>query len=258
MLFPMPTLRVRTPEGIELRHEIAGVGSRFAAGLIDLLVFFAIYLLVGGVLSAVAVLGGGFEVFGTFVLSLLVGGALLTGVLYTLVFHLLWAGQSPGKRQLGLRVTSADGYAASTFQFVLRALLLPVDLVPLPAPLGVLGIAATPRCQRLGDLAAGTLVVRERTADAAPEPWPDENWSTRAERGLELSPGMAAHFSDEDLRYLRDVIVRRGLSETHAAELYTRVAAHYAARLGIDPQISSRRTLKEMYLFARESKRAGA
>jgi uncharacterized RDD family membrane protein YckC len=257
MLSCVPTLRVRTPEGIELSHEVAGAGSRFAAGLLDLLVLGGLYLFVTVAVLVTLLVGGGLEAIGSFVGGLLGGGVILTGVLYTLLFHLRWAGQTPGKRQLGLRVASADGYPASTFQLLLRGLVLPVDvLLFVPVPLGLLLIAVTPRCQRLGDLAARTVVLRDRAVDSSAEPWPDEAWSTRAERGLDLLPGMAAHLTDEDLRLLRDVIVRRGLSEEHAEALYARVVRHYSERLGFETSLGARRTLKELYLFARESRRA--
>lgn len=253
----MPSLRVQTPEGIELSHEIAGIGSRFAAGLLDLMVLLGLYLGVVALVIGAILVGGGPEAVGGFVVGMLGAGGILLGVLYPLVFHLLWAGQTPGKRQLGLRVASADGYPASTFQLVLRGLLIPVDVLLLvPAPLGLMLIAATPRCQRLGDLAAQTVVLRERPATLAEEPWPNESWSTRAEPGLELTPGMAAHLSDEDLRLLRDVIVRRGLAAQHSAELYQKVARHYAERLGFELAVSARRALKDLYLFAREARGA--
>lgn len=253
----MVRLRIQTPEGIELEHEVAGLGSRFAAGLLDLLVLGSLYLLLSLLVIGAVTFVQGFEAVGTFVLGLLASGLILAATLYPLIFHLAWNGQTPGKRQLGLRVAAANGYPASTVQLVLRALILPVDLLLfVPAPLGLLLIGATPRCQRLGDLAAQTLVLRERKGAAEEEPWPDESWSTRVERGLDLVPGMAAHLSDEDLRLLRDVIVRRGLSEAHAARLYQRVARHYVERLGLEPKVSVRQALKELYLFARES-RAG-
>ncbi len=254
----MARLLVRTPEGIDLQHEVAGVGSRFAAGLLDLCVLGGLYLLISALVVAAIAVGSGLEAIGTFVLGWLSAGLILCGVLYPLIFHLLWQGQTPGKRQLGLRVAAADGYPPTNVQLVLRALILPVDvLLPVPLPLGLLLIGATPRCQRLGDLAAQTLVLRERRAASQEEPWPDENWSTRTERGLELVPGMAARLGEEDLSLLRDVVLRRGLSEPHAARLYQRVARHYVERLGLDPKCSPRQALKELYLFAREARRGG-
>ena len=177
-------------------------------------------------------------------------------VLYHPVLEILMGGRTPGKASLGLRVVSADGQPASAFQLVLRGLVWLVDAFLLvPLPLGLVVIALGPRRQRLGDLAAGTLVVREASPAAALEPWEKERWSTLPRRTLALTPGAAARFDREDLDFLRALVTRRGIEPGSREALYRAAAAHFLARAGLDPSADVRAALKELYLFLREHRR---
>lgn len=258
----MPVLHVDTAEGIRLRTEIAGVGSRLAAGLLDVLLIGAGYVLITLLLWLTQVLleRGGIDVLSgatSFVLGLLIGGLLLLVPLYFIAFLQLWGGQTPGKRMIGIRVVSAGGAPATLGAYVLRSLLWPIDaLLFVPLPLGLLLIAVTPRCRRLGDFAAGTLVISDATTASYKEPWAEETWSERETRALDLTPGMAARLSEEDLALLRDAITRRDLPRDVRNRLYRKVVEHYATRLGFTPAATETATLKELYLFGREMRRA--
>lgn len=258
----MPVLYVDTAEGIRLRTEIAGVGSRLAAGLLDVLLIGAGYIVITLLLWLTQVLleQGGIDVLSgatSFVLGLLIGGLLLLVPMYFVVFLHFWSGQTPGKRMVGIRVVSAGGAPATIGAYVLRSLLWPIDaLLFVPLPVGLLLIAVTPRCRRLGDLAAGTLVISDATTASYEEPWPEESWSAREGRALDLTPGMAAHLSEEDLALLRDAITRRDLPRAVRSRLYRKVVEHYARELGFTPAATETATLKELYLFGREMRRA--
>lgn len=256
MLSRMSELIVATSEGVELRQDIAGVGSRVAAGLLDALIllgFFAVLLLT-------VLLVYSFDPSGMsgFILGLLVGGNLLLLVAYDIVFHALWQGQTPGKRVLGIRVMSADGYPPTLLQLVLRGLVFPIDVfLSVPIPIGVIVIAATPKHQRLGDLVAGTLLVR--VSQPVPiggrvEPWPREQWSNMAVHTFALAPGLAARLSSEDRAFLREILTRTELSTEERRKLFVDAARHYAELLGLGPFEDARVVLKEVYLFAREMK----
>jgi uncharacterized RDD family membrane protein YckC len=246
----MTTLLVPTSEGVELRHEIAGAGSRFAAGVLDGLILVGSYLaLVILVLIPVA-----FDPtrFSGFVLGLLAGGGLLAVLAYHMLFHALRGGQTPGKRALGIRVLSADGMPPSVMQIVLRALLWPVDvLLAVPAPIGLILVAATSKHQRLGDLVAGTLVVRAPERIGA-EPFSGRTWTNLAEKKLALSLGAAARLSPEDREFLRDLIQRADLDPSRKRKLFVDAAKQYSERLGLGPFEDARTVIYELYLFARE------
>jgi uncharacterized RDD family membrane protein YckC len=249
----MQKLVVETPEGVAIRVDLAGAGSRAAAALVDLALVAGILLSVTLVLAlgARGILGGADE----FVVGLLVTGALLCVIVWWFGWQLASNGQSPGKRLLGIRVVSADGSPASGVAFLLRSLILIVDVLPVPAPLGLLLAAATPRHVRLGDLAAGTIVVRAPRAVEPLEPWPGETWSALPARELPLDPRVASQLGAADVDLLREIVVRPSLDPASRERLVLRALAHYGPRLGfahVDGLGDPRERLRELYLFARE------
>ena len=154
-----------TPEAVELRLPTASLGSRLLAAGIDLAIQAAVLLVVAlglGLLS----LGGGSATAGVVVL-LLAFTAVLLG--YPIGFETLWRGRTPGKAALGLRVVARDGSPVRFRHAVVRGFLTLVDVVLTSGVAAVLAILLTPHDQRLGDLAAGTLVIRERTGAGRPE-----------------------------------------------------------------------------------------
>lgn len=153
---------VETPEVVAISYELAGVGSRCIAATIDLLL---IALLQAGLGAALLGLISLIDSAGTDIVNLVLAvWALLAFLLlwgYYLLFELLWSGQSPGKRALGLRVMREGGRPVDFSASAVRNLVRAVDLVPFAYGLGVLTMFVDPKARRLGDLAAGTLVVRE-------------------------------------------------------------------------------------------------
>lgn len=256
----VPTLMIDTAEGVRIRTEIAGIGSRQAAALLDLCVILGSYaLLVILFLSARMISeGAGLEVVKDLsenVLFAMSGALTLSFPMYFAGFHVLWNGQTPGKRAMNIRAVSADGAPASTAQQILRSVFWLVDVfLSIPIPIGSILIMATPRCTRLGDLAAGTIVLHERTADSYEEPWPTESWSTREKNALGLSLGMAGRLQEEDRLLLRDAIWRRDLPRETRKSLYSKIVRSYGERLGFTPAGTSTAALKELYLFVREAR----
>jgi uncharacterized RDD family membrane protein YckC len=252
----MRQLRVVTPEGLVLRREVAGAGSRFCAAAIDgLLVLLAILALLLGVLLAAQMDPTGLSGFLTGILG---GGSLLLLIGYQLGFALLWKGQTPGKRALGLRVVSANGWPASTTQHLLRSLLWPIDVfLPVPVPFGLLGLVVvltTERRQRLGDLVAGTLVLREASERAPSEPLAGKRWSQLEARQLALAPGLVARLDEDDRVFLRELLSRRGLDASQRRRLATAAARHYAERLELAVPAEPETALQELYLHLREAR----
>lgn len=213
-------LVIATPEGVELELTLAGVGSRFISALID-------FLIEGALIGALSLV-----LLATLPQPLAAAGialgafALIWG--YHVLFETLASGRSPGKRVAGLRVVRAGGAPVRLRASAVRNLIRIVDLLP-PVTYGVgaTSILATARNQRLGDLAAGTLVVRVRRAadrDAAPaSPPPQDSTSGEPAQDWDVSgvgePELAP--------------VRRFLERRHALEpaARARLAADLAARL---------------------------
>ena len=157
------TNSIVTPEAVEVTLDIAELGSRLGAGLIDAAIL-------GAVLAALALLAGVAGSLGLLGLASDLPGAAFAALLLALVwgyfpfFEEVAGGRTPGKRALGLRVIQTDGQPAGLGPVLLRNLLRPLDLFIGPALM-----LLTRRRQRLGDLAAGTLVVRQgRVSRPAP------------------------------------------------------------------------------------------
>jgi uncharacterized RDD family membrane protein YckC len=148
-----------TPEAVVLDFDRAGVASRTLAMIVDALALFFTWLaVVLAVMLTFGLDGGGAAVF--YVLfSLLLVLAWFWG------FETLMRGRTPGKAALGLRVVGTDGTPIRFQQAFLRSAVGFVDFLVLPVGcIAVLTVLMSPRDQRLGDMAAGTLVVRERSA----------------------------------------------------------------------------------------------
>ena len=185
---------VVTPENIEIEYELAGIGSRFLANLLDSFLQLAIYLglwIVVGIVGLLLALSA--SAFSTSVaaffgevevaFALIAAFAILWG--YFIWFETRWNGQTPGKRQIGLRVIRDGGYPINIFAAIIRNLIRVMDGMPIVAValIGIglaehsSGIAAlgglcilipvlclllSGRYQRIGDFVAGTMVVKQR------------------------------------------------------------------------------------------------
>lgn len=153
-----------TPENIAFHYRVAGPFRRLPAALIDWLIIAAIVVITSVILG---IAFGFFSPLTAYGIELLVWFVL--SWFYKVLFETYWNGQTPGKRALQLRVISVDGQPVAAYQVLLRNLLIVVDGLPWLSvepylPLYALGLAATAmndRMQRLGDLAAGTMVVVE-------------------------------------------------------------------------------------------------
>ncbi len=248
----MVDLVLETPEGVALRFELAGPGARILSAAIDALLFFlgfagtALFLQLGG-------LG-----FGN---ALLFSGAVLLLVAYSFGFSYVLGGRTPGKLWTGIRVCDAQGFAPRTRQLLLRALFVPLEAVLiLPVPVVWILIASTPRHQRLGDLVAGTLVLRERPRRAPREPVPGLSWSRLETRVFALEPAAVRALAGRDLGLLRELLTRADLEPRARAGLQLHAARHYAARLGLAPRAfaleEARTFLRELFLLLREVRAA--
>lgn len=158
-----PDLAVSTPELVTFSYDAATLGSRFLAQLIDLLALGGVVVALSTALILVPVLG---------LLPGLPGPLALAWVLFALVLALgyfpvsesVWSGKTLGKLAMQLRVVDSRGGPLSTSQAIVRNLLRLIDFLPLYYGVGAVTMFINKRGQRLGDLAAGTVVVRERRA----------------------------------------------------------------------------------------------
>ncbi len=158
---------IETPENVELRQPLAGIGSRFMAGLIDHLIIFVclivliLFLWLLGVLAA----WGSFDQIWDWAFALVLLVAFLIYWGYFVLFEFTLNGQSPGKKRMGIRVVREGGVPLAFSGIAIRNLLRPVDFLPGGYAVAGLCMFLTRKMQRLGDLAAGTVVILELVPD---------------------------------------------------------------------------------------------
>lgn len=167
-------LEVETPEHVVLEFELAGVGSRAGAAVVDLAILGAVLLSLFLVFSSMGGLG---ELLEAWALALLIALTFLLTWGYFALFEGLTGGRTPGKRSLGLRVVMDTGHPITLSAALIRNLVRIADMQPAPSYLvGLIFVFFHSEHKRLGDLAAGTIVVRdqpeqgESPVEAVPEP----------------------------------------------------------------------------------------
>ena len=225
-------LEVETPEHVVIDYEIAGLGSRALAALADMFIIVtlgtAVAWLAGRVTASAAPVV--FPVIGLLFFGLLWG--------YFTLFEGLREGQTPGKRWLGIRVIRDTGHAIAFREAAARNLLRLIDFLPPPYLSGALFVAFHPKGKRIGDLVAGTVVVRDRPIGApvpSPLAFPGRPRPTTAtevelaapagESGAEVSSPL---LTDEEFRFLREFDAR---ARDLPAEVRRRLASQLVARL---------------------------
>jgi uncharacterized RDD family membrane protein YckC len=232
-------LIIDTPEQIALEYTLAGAGSRFLALAVDtVLQLLALLTFVFTLLAAQITAGTGFASWATWAQAVLVLAYFVLMYGYFALFEALWNGQTPGKRLIGLRVISASGRPVSVFDAILRNLLRIVDSIPGIYAVGLVSVFVTARHQRLGDLAAGTVVVHEQGLE-------------RREPTLSASsaPLGVARLEAREIEALETFLSRRDDLPIHMRErTATQLAQHVRTRLTLplEQQPSNERLLEEL------------
>jgi uncharacterized membrane protein SpoIIM required for sporulation/uncharacterized RDD family membrane protein YckC len=236
------TVDVETPELVVLTYSVAGIGSRAMAAITDLVIVVAAFVLIG--LAALAIgaargfLGVGAAVGSTWGTALLVLAqfALLWG--YYVLFEGLMDGQTPGKRLHRIRVVREGGYSVTFGVSAVRNLIRVVDMQPLFFYLvGMASVLATKRGRRLGDLVAGTLVVREDVGRAAPQ-----RAATAAPAGAQA---LQTQLSEDEYAVLSRFVERWStLEPRRRAALAEQLAARFGAAVPDDRRAAGARLLE--------------
>jgi uncharacterized RDD family membrane protein YckC len=150
----MDTLKIRTPEGVEFALPLAGPISRMLALTLDILVVMMIGSVAKQILAPLGFLGKDFSD------AVVIVAYFVISMLYMMLAEWLWRGQTVGKRLLRLRVVDAAGLRLEPSQVIVRNLMRFIDGLPALYLLGGITCTVSRHRQRLGDLAAGTVVIR--------------------------------------------------------------------------------------------------
>jgi uncharacterized RDD family membrane protein YckC len=225
------TLIIRTPEGIVFSFLLASPVARFLAYAVDLACISALVSVAGILIQVLEVV------------SLDFGAAVGTLIFFALqigcgiVCEWFWRGQTVGKRLLRLRVVDAQGLRVQFSQIAIRNLLRAVDLLPAFYLVGGTAAWLSPKAQRLGDLAANTIVIR--TPKIAP---PDSEQITAGKfNSLRRHPHLEARLrqliSPVEARLALQALLRREEFEPAArAGLFARLGAHFRGLVEFPPE----------------------
>ena len=242
---------IATPEGVDVDLTLAGIGSRFIASLIDtsikLFVSIGFYIFLLGGTNLIG--GGEVNAIGAaafFIVSFFIWFG------YDVLFETLASGRTPGKRWTGLRVVRIGGRPVGFVSSAIRNMVRIVDFLPSLYLVGMVAVVSTRMNQRLGDLAAGTVVVREKPVPkaapgpATPAPPPEDEltgtWDLSA-------------ITQEDLAMIRRFLERRHELTPHArSSLAHDLASRFHPRVVGAPVLPPETFLEQ--LSAAKAKRA--
>jgi uncharacterized RDD family membrane protein YckC len=220
------TLQVRTPEGIVFSQLLAGPVTRFLAWFVDFWVIFSLVMATGIATSIVGILSANFasafSALAYFVIS----------IGYGIFCEWRWRGQTVGKKLLRLRVVDAEGLRLQFNQIVMRNLVRFVDSLPLCYVVGGVACWLSPRCQRLGDIAANTVVIR---SPRLTEPDLDQLLTGKF-NSLRQYPHLTARLRQQvspvEAAVILQALIRRDEFDAAArVELFGQIAAHFKAKV---------------------------
>jgi uncharacterized RDD family membrane protein YckC len=232
---------IATPEGVEVELILAGIGSRFIAGAID----FTIQLVVIVSLALITRPAGdaGAAIFSSAAFAMI--------FFYDVLFEVLGRGRTPGKRWTGLRVVRSGGRPITLTCSALRNILRLIDIMPGFYAVGMTTIFITSRNQRIGDLAAGTHVVRYRHGDQR---------RMRESGLLDIDPGPAvswdvAAVSQDDVAAVRAFLERRyQLRAEHRVAIAGELASRLRPRVGGAPPDVGDESFLELLVAAKAAR----
>jgi len=231
------------PEKVSFSYELAGLGSRFLALLVDFFIeaAFLILLLIVNIFLGFLLGDIAPRVFlWTTGIFIIIG--FLTAWAYFILFEALMAGQTPGKRVAGIRVVDESGRPPGLMASAVRNILRIADWLPAMNTGGMISILVSKRNQRLGDIAAGTLVIKDLARKLEIDLPPASDIEIPADVRL------AAHrLSLSDYEQIRQFLVRRsGFDSEMSARLSAKLANALAEKMGLNGMYGSAETLLEM------------
>lgn len=230
------SLEIRTPEGVSFSLALASPVVRCLAWLIDLVIIGALSMAIAQVLGLLALAFSAVPVINRaiidFAQAIQIALAFIVSVFYGITLEWLWRGRTVGKRIYGLRVVDERGLNLTLRQIVVRNLFRMVDILPSMAYLvGATSCLLSKRCQRLGDIAAGTLVIRQVKF---PEPAIDQILARTGYNSFAEHPHLEARLrqrsTPEEAQVALDSLLRRDdLDPVHRLEVFAALAGHFRA-----------------------------
>lgn len=221
----MSTIRIQTTQHTELEYTLAGVGHRLTAYLIDLLLYVAYGTGVLLLITQTDILADR-SGFWTILLILPV-------FFYQLLCEIFMNGQSVGKRIRSIRVISLDGNQPTIGQYLIRWLFRIVDDMIGSGVVAIVSIALSEKAQRLGDMLAGTTVVRTKTSTVF-----DDTLFMEADATHEPTFPQVIRLKDRDVNMLKEVVRRVRTDPERHQSLLDKAASRTREVLGVDTNLA--------------------
>jgi len=250
MSIPEETLDIQTPENVAFGYQVAGIGSRFLAILADTAIIVLLQVVVVVVffviLNALGELNGQLAAWVYAVLGII---AAIFNWGYYIFFEMLWNGQTPGKRWAGLRVIRADGTPITLSESLIRNLARLVDFLPFAYGVGIVAMFLDKQARRLGDLAAGTLVVHDRAPISIQSLSVKRsvNLSVQGFKTISVEGFPIERLTNDDLSLIEDFLLRRD-QLTHRQSLANQILNTLHTRLSLPLPAINRIEAEDMLL----------
>ena len=257
-------ITINTAEDVDLNYKIAGPGSRIAAGLIDLSIIWAIIFLLmiflvatGGVsLSLSDVVEGRIPAqMSQWALILLLGSIFFLNIAYFIFFENLRNGQTIGKKVLGLRVSNDNGQILTLSASIIRNIARMVDFIPGPYFIGLISVLISSRGQRLGDMIAGTIVIKFEHVSMPQPAFPGLTFSDLENVKYTFQHDELSQIGTKGFQILTAYYQRREhLQSDEIRNLEAKLTRNFEAALGKDKNRVDTPSLylKELYLSLRD------
>lgn len=232
-------ISVSTPESVEFSHEPAGIGSRFVASAIDTALQATMIMGIAAIFGLWSWLPisspSSFLVTWASAVTVLLTFAVFWG--YYTFFEALWNGQTPGKRAAGIKVLKDGGYPIGFLDSVVRNLLRPVDFLPVFYGIGTTVMFLNSKCKRVGDFAAGTIVVKERRVEI---PRSLSSLTTQSQEDAVINGQRLTNIhklSETEFDMVRQFMIRRHEIQKDArSALARKIARPLIRKLGLRPE----------------------
>jgi uncharacterized RDD family membrane protein YckC len=226
---PLDKLTIDTPEQTALEFPLAGVGSRFVAMLADTaiqtVIGFVLFFAITVSIPALNRLG---SIAPQWAIAIMIVGFFTIYYGYFAIFEALWNGQTPGKRYAQLRVMKDDGRPISPYDAIARNLLRIVDQLPIFYGVAIISVFFSKQNKRLGDFVAGTVVVHEKTVEAA-RPFQETRIDAH-EAAYDVNKITA-----EELRLIETFLQRRDTFEPALrGSMAAQITSRISAKLGVE------------------------
>jgi len=264
---------IDTPENVSFGFEVAGIGSRFVAALIDTIVLAIVLIflntLMGFLLELVGTNGFADPFLGSdqetswvvgiiLAIYVLLNFLLITG--YFIIFELIWNGQTVGKRAARIRVVRVNGNPAGFLEIVVRNLVRMVDFLPMVYGVGLVTMFFNNHARRLGDFAAGTIVIKEQGSLAldslggAPQSGAQQAPSDSAIAAWREQYPLLRQLTASDYELIRETLRRQDQGKVDPYMLH-RLARGIASRCGATEPASDWQSSRQFLYNAAEAYR---